>query len=159
MVFLFTPPWKRVTLQWTLPIENSCAFKQKQTTLRFEKIQRCYEYRIYIINTMTNRRIWLSKIYDAWPNNLIIHSCAFMNYCVIWSLVVMFLQSISSISYSVYYINHICITSRSICAKCNVLFAFVWKRIRRNVNALAQNQQKITHVLQESLRILNVSRI
>ena len=31
--------------------------------------------------------------------------------------------------------------------------------IRRNVNALAQNQQKITHVLQESLSILNVSRI
>jgi hypothetical protein len=42
MIFLFTLPWKRVTLQWTLPIENSCAFKQKQTTLRFEKIQRCY---------------------------------------------------------------------------------------------------------------------
>ena len=31
--------------------------------------------------------------------------------------------------------------------------------IRRNVNALAQNQQKITHVLQESLSILNMSRI
>ena len=31
--------------------------------------------------------------------------------------------------------------------------------IRRNVNVLAQNKQKITHVLQESLSILNVSRI
>ena len=82
-----------------------------------------------------------------------------MNYCVVWLVVVIFLQSISSISYSVYYINPICITSFSIFAKFIVLFAFVWKRIRRNVNALAQNQQKITHVLQESLSILNVSRI
>ena len=146
-----------MTLQWALPIENSCAFRQKQATLRFAKIQRCYAYRIYIINIITNRRIWLSKIYDARPNNLIIHS--FMNYCVVWSLVVNFLQSISSISYSVYYINPICIASLSIFAKCNILFAFVWKRIRRNVNPLAPNQQKITHVLQVSLRILNVSRI
>jgi hypothetical protein len=35
-----------------------------------------------------------------------------------------FLQSISPISYSVYYINHICITSLSIFATCNVLFAY-----------------------------------
>ena len=31
--------------------------------------------------------------------------------------------------------------------------------MRRNVNVLAQNKQKITHVLQENLNILNVSRI
>jgi hypothetical protein len=31
--------------------------------------------------------------------------------------------------------------------------------MRRNVNVLAQNKQKITHVLQENLSILNVSRI
>ena len=31
--------------------------------------------------------------------------------------------------------------------------------IRRNVNALAQNQQKITHVVEDSLNILNLSRI